>query len=93
MPLIKISVYKGKSEVHCQAILDGVHAALVDTLGIPDYNIIQELTEFEPSRFRRPGDRSDNFTMVEVRFFEGRTHEQKRASTGPLPGTCPGRRA
>ncbi len=79
MPLIKIGIYKGKSDGHRRAILDGVHSALVDTLGIPDKNIIQELYEFEPSRFRRPGGRSENFTMIEIRFFRGRGLEQKKS--------------
>ena len=79
MPLIKVSIYKGKSDVHRQAILDGIHAALVDTLGIPGYNIIQELNELEHSRFRRPGGRTDSYTMIEICFFNGRSREQKKS--------------
>lgn len=79
MPLIKVSIYKGKSDGHRQALLDGIHAALTDTLGIPGYNIIQELNELEPSGFMRPGGRTENYTMIETCFFSGRTREQKKS--------------
>jgi phenylpyruvate tautomerase PptA (4-oxalocrotonate tautomerase family) len=86
MPLIKAGIYRGKSDEYCRAVLDGIHSALVDTLGIPDYNIIQELYEFDTSRFRRPGGRTVNYTMIEICLFSGRTHEQKKSLYQAIAG-------
>jgi phenylpyruvate tautomerase PptA (4-oxalocrotonate tautomerase family) len=35
MPLVKIEIREGKSSEYKKAILDGVHEALVQALGIP----------------------------------------------------------
>ena len=35
MPLVSISLLKGKSREHIRAVADGVHQALVETYGVP----------------------------------------------------------
>jgi phenylpyruvate tautomerase PptA (4-oxalocrotonate tautomerase family) len=78
MPLVKIYVYKGKSEEHRSAIMDGISAALTDALGIPEANMIQVMSELDPSHFRRVRGASENFTLIEVTIFPGRSEEAKK---------------
>lgn len=78
MPLIMIYVYKGKSERHRRAIMDGISAALTDALGIPDANMIQIMSELDASHFRRVWGASENFTLIEVTLFPGRNVDEKK---------------
>jgi len=48
MPLVRIEIHKGKSAEYKKAILDGVHAALVEAFTIPDYDRNQRIYEINP---------------------------------------------
>lgn len=78
MPLVHIDVLQGHSVAHRRAILDGVHAALVECFKIPDRDRNQVLREHAADNFDRPPGRSDNFTVVQVLAFPGRSREAKR---------------
>jgi phenylpyruvate tautomerase PptA (4-oxalocrotonate tautomerase family) len=78
MPLVHIDVLQGHSVAHRRAILDGVHAALVECFKIPDRDRNQVLREHAADNFDRPPGRSDNFTVVQVLAFSGRSCEAKR---------------
>lgn len=79
MPLVKIEILEGKSAKHKKAILDGVHQALVDTLGIPDSDRFQRLYELPLSHYEFPPDRSEEVTIIEITMLKGRTAETKKA--------------
>ena len=78
MPLVHIDILHGHSVAHRRAILDGVHAALVECFKIPDHDRQQVLREHAPDNFDRPPGRSDNFTLVQILAFPGRSREAKR---------------
>jgi phenylpyruvate tautomerase PptA (4-oxalocrotonate tautomerase family) len=78
MPLIQIDVQQGHSAAHRRAILDGVHAALVECFKIPDHDRIQVLREHAAENFDRPPGRSERFTVVQIFAFAGRSREAKR---------------
>jgi len=78
MPLVHIDVQQGHSAAYRRAILDGVHAALVQCFKIPDRDRNQVLREHAAENFDRPPGRSDNFTMVQITAFSGRSREAKR---------------
>jgi phenylpyruvate tautomerase PptA (4-oxalocrotonate tautomerase family) len=78
MPLVQIDVQHGHSTAHRRAILDGVHAALVECFKIPDRDRLQVLREHTVENFDRPPGRSDNFTVVQLVAFAGRSREAKR---------------
>jgi phenylpyruvate tautomerase PptA (4-oxalocrotonate tautomerase family) len=67
MPLVRISLVKGKPEVYRRKVGDAVHLALVDTMGVPRLDRFQLITEHQP------GD------LVYITLSSGRTLEQKRA--------------
>lgn len=51
MPLVSISLIKGKSREHVRAIADGVHRALVETYGVPADDRFQLVHQYEPADF------------------------------------------
>ena len=79
MPLAQIDVLHGHSVAHRRAILDGVHAALVECFKIPDHDRHQVLHEHAADNFDRPPGKSDNSTVVQILAFPGRSREAKRA--------------
>jgi phenylpyruvate tautomerase PptA (4-oxalocrotonate tautomerase family) len=78
MPLVQIDVQQGHSTAHRRAILDSVHAALVECFKIPDHDRHQVLREHAAENFDRPPGKSDNVTVVQLFAFAGRSREAKR---------------
>jgi len=78
MPLVKIEIRKGFSLEYKKAILDGVHQALVDALGIPDRDRFQRIYELDKGDFECPPDRSQAVTMIQITMFPGRSFEAKK---------------
>ena len=79
MPVVKISMLKGKTPEYKKTVLDSVHGALVDSIGVEDWDRFQRVVEFEPEDFEKPSFKSDDFMVVEISLFPGRTKEQKGA--------------
>lgn len=77
-PLVKIEIIEGKSSEYKNAILGGVHQAVVKTLGIPDSELIQRLYELPFNNFEYPPDKTINTTIIEITMFKGRTLKIKR---------------
>jgi phenylpyruvate tautomerase PptA (4-oxalocrotonate tautomerase family) len=77
MPIVRVEIREGKSPEYKKAILDGLHAALVESFKIPDYDRMQLLYELPPSRFEA-GHKSDNVTIVTITTFAGRSRESKK---------------
>jgi len=77
-PLVKIEIRKGFSSEYKKAILDGVHQALVDALGIPDSDRFQRIYELDKEDFECPPDRSQTVTMIQITMFPGRSFEAKK---------------
>jgi phenylpyruvate tautomerase PptA (4-oxalocrotonate tautomerase family) len=78
MPLVKISIRKGRSKSEKQALLDAVHAALVEAFKIPDWDRDQRITEFENGDFEIPNNRTNFFTLIEIIIYPGRSLNAKR---------------
>ena len=51
MPLVRISLLKGKSKEYIRAISDGVHRALIDTYNVPPDDHFQLIHQHEPEEF------------------------------------------
>jgi phenylpyruvate tautomerase PptA (4-oxalocrotonate tautomerase family) len=78
MPLVRLEVRQGRSATQKQALLDVAHAALVEALGIPDHDRMQRIVERPREDFELPPGSSDNFVLVEVTMFAGRSRQAKR---------------
>ena len=83
MPFVRISVPASVPEVTCRAIADGVHRALVDTIGIPEGDRFQLVARYlAADGFFDPGYLGiarQNVVAVEITLVRGRSDERKRA--------------
>jgi 4-oxalocrotonate tautomerase len=84
MPLVRIDLREGKSTEYVGAISDAVHRALGETLGVPERDRFQLISEHSPAHFiYNPNyldvERSDNLVIVQVFLSAGRKTEQKQA--------------
>jgi phenylpyruvate tautomerase PptA (4-oxalocrotonate tautomerase family) len=77
MPLTHIHLAAGKSLADRTAILDAIHAALVDALRIPAGDRNQILHEHAPEHFR--AHRGADSVFIEITLFAGRSGAAKRA--------------
>lgn len=77
-PLTKIEVIQGKALDYKNAILKGVHEALINVLGVPSSEIQQRLYELPFNNFEYPPDKSMNTTIIEITMFQGRSLKLKR---------------
>jgi phenylpyruvate tautomerase PptA (4-oxalocrotonate tautomerase family) len=84
MPLVRITLARGKDAAARRAIADGVHAALVATAGVPADDRFQVIEQVEPEDLifdpsylgvRREGP----VVFVQITLNAGRTLEVKRA--------------
>ena len=80
MPLVKINLIKGKSPEYKKNVFDCVHQGLIEALGISDWDRFQRIIEFDLTDFEAPAEKSDNFMIIELTLFPGRTKEQKKAA-------------
>ena len=84
MPLVRISLAKGKPEAYRRKVGDAVHRALVEAVGVPPLDRFQLLTEHEPGDLVYDSNylgiaRSGDLVIVQITLSAGRTLEQKRA--------------
>ena len=78
MPLVRIDMYKGRSEERKKNILDAVHRALVEAFKIPEDDRNQRICEFDECNFERRSGRSKEYTIIEITAFKGRTRDAKK---------------
>jgi phenylpyruvate tautomerase PptA (4-oxalocrotonate tautomerase family) len=84
MPLVRISLLRGKPEKYRRAVGEAVHRALVETMGVPAKDRFQIITQHDPGEFVYDAeylgiDRSPDLAIVQITLTAGRTLEQKRA--------------
>jgi len=78
MPLVNISILKGKSPEYIKAIADGVNSAIIETMGFPDDDRYQIITEHEPHCLEYQS-RTEDRVMMHLIMRSGRAPEAKRA--------------
>ena len=78
MPLVRLEIRRGRSAAQKQALLDAAHGALVEALGIPDHDRMQRIVQHARDDFELPPTGSDDFVLVEVTLFAGRSRQAKR---------------
>ena len=77
MPLVRVDMRKGKSPEYKKTVLDCIHEGLVEAIQIEDWDRFQRIVEIEPDDFEYPSFKSENFMIIELTIFPGRTAEQK----------------
>jgi phenylpyruvate tautomerase PptA (4-oxalocrotonate tautomerase family) len=99
MPLVTVTLRKGKSTDFKSAVLGAVHRALVAS-GVPDADRFQRVIELGPDDFRFDPTypdasvaRTDDFVLIEVLLSVGRSVKVKRKILSDIIGslaTAPG---
>lgn len=83
MPLVRISMMKGKSEGFGRKIGAVVYRTMVDTINVPNKDNFQIITEhdsntliYDPTYLDVP--RTDGIVIIQITLNEGRTVELKK---------------
>src|ERR1700761_6822768 len=90
MPLVTLTVRRGKDVAFKSAVLDAVHDALVAS-GVPQADRFHRVLELSAEDFRFDAGypdlstpRSDDFVLIEVLLSTGRSVKVKRKIAGDL---------
>ncbi len=78
MPIVRIEMLRGKSPEYRKTILNVVHQALVDCFKIPHYDRNQRIIEIDKENFEHPENRSEDYLLIEITAFKGRSNEAKK---------------
>ena len=78
MPLVTVTMLKGKPKELRKSILDVVHSSLVTAFKIPDHDRNQRIIEIDSDNYEYPPGKSDNYITIEMTIFLGRSIEAKR---------------
>ena len=84
MPLVRISLRKGKTAEYREAVAEGVHKAMVETIGIPLTDRFQLITEHDTGGLKYDTtyldiQRTDDVVFVQIILNTGRSVEMKKA--------------
>lgn len=78
MPLVTVTMIKGKPKEFRKSVLGVVHASLVKAFKIPDHDRNQRILEVDPENYEIPPGKSDKHVTIELTVFPGRSIEAKR---------------
>lgn len=83
MPLVRISLAKGRPAAFRRSLGAAVHRALVETIDVPPLDRFQVLTEHEPGDLVYDSEylgiaRSDNIVIIQITLSSGRSLLKKR---------------
>lgn len=79
MPIARIEVRKNRSPEQVQAIFESVYQAQREAMQLPERDRQIRYIEHRPEHFRVPSDKGENYTIVEIAPFSGRSHQAKCA--------------
>ena len=86
MPLVEVKMLKGKSTEYKKTVLDCIHEGLVDSLGIEDWDRFQCITVYDREDFEIPDFKTDDFMIIELTLFPGRSKEHKAKAVEAVTG-------
>ena len=78
MAQIKIYSLRQNLEGRKTKISDVLHHCVTETLGLPIDKRFHRFNPLEEEDFICPGDRSSQYTVIEISMFEGRSKETKK---------------
>jgi phenylpyruvate tautomerase PptA (4-oxalocrotonate tautomerase family) len=83
MPLVTLTVRRGKDAAFKSAVLDAVHGALVAS-GVPQADRFHRVLELSADDFRFDPSYPDDFVLIEVLLSTGRSVKVKRKIAADL---------
>src|SRR5262245_64997071 len=79
MPLARIETRRAWPADQAQAIVEAVYLAQREALQVPADDRLIRFVQHAPEHFHVPPDKSQNYTVVEIDLFAGRSLPAKRA--------------
>jgi len=84
MPFVRTNVHQDTPQSQREAIVQGIHQALVDSIGMPQDELFNLVADYRPDQFwcSRTFNgvaRSDRVVVVEITMRRGRSDAMKRA--------------
>ena len=84
MPLVRVSLRRGKPAAYLQAVLDGVYNAMRETFDVPEDDRFMIISEHDETTFSYDADylgitRSDDLVIIQLTVSNTRNVEQKKA--------------
>lgn len=78
MAQIKIYGLRSHLEAHKAQISDTIHSCVMDALDFPKGKRAHRFMALAPSDFYYPDGRTEQYTIIEISMFEGRSIETKK---------------
>ena len=78
MPLVRLSLYEGKTIDEKNKIISLIHKSMMDSLKIPENDKNFRIIEYKKENFIIPKNKSENYILIEISMFKGRTLDAKR---------------
>ncbi|MCV2369390.1 tautomerase family protein [Roseateles oligotrophus] len=78
MPIAKIEVCRPRTAVEVAALIDAVYQAQLIALKVPEDDKQIRYIEYKPEHFPVPPSKTENYTLVEIQIFPGRSLDAKR---------------
>ena len=84
MPLVRVSIRRGKPVAYRKAILDGIYRAMRSTFDVPEEDRFMVINEHDEADFSNSKtylgiDRTDDLVLVQLTVSNTRTVEKKQA--------------
>ena len=80
MPLVRVDMIKGKTPEYKKTVLNCIHEGLMDSIDIEDWDRFQRIVEIPRDDFETAPGKTDDFMIIELALFPGRTKQQKAAA-------------
>jgi phenylpyruvate tautomerase PptA (4-oxalocrotonate tautomerase family) len=84
MPLVRVSLRRGKPAAYRKAILDGIYRAMISAFDVPQEDRFMVITEHDEPDFSTSNNylgitRSDDVILIQITANNTRTVDQKKA--------------
>jgi phenylpyruvate tautomerase PptA (4-oxalocrotonate tautomerase family) len=79
MPLAQIEVRRPRPAAEAQALIEAVYLAQREALKVPEGDRMIRYVEHRPEHFAVPPGKTENYTLVQIVMFPGRSLDAKRA--------------
>jgi 4-oxalocrotonate tautomerase len=84
MPLVRVSLRRGKSAAYRKAILDGIYSAMRSAFEVPEEDRFMVINEHDEADFSYSKtylgiERTDDLVMIQITANNTRTAEKKKA--------------
>lgn len=79
MPISRIEGRRARSPAEVQSLIEALYLAQREALRVPEWDRQIRYVEHKPEHFHVVPGRSDNYLLVEITLFAGRSLEAKRA--------------